>query len=122
MAYEDFKDLNRITIADKALRDKAFNIAKNPKCDGYQCALASFFYNFFDKKTLGETVKNEVICNEELAEELCKPSIRKFEKRNKHSPFIDNILGSDFQGFRFFYVLLAFYRKYTWVIPLTDTK
>ena len=35
MAYEDFEDLNRITAADKLLRDKAFNIAKNPKYDGY---------------------------------------------------------------------------------------
>ena len=102
MSYEDFKDLNRITIADKVLRDKAFNIAKNPKCDIYQCALASLFYNLFDQKNLGETVKNEVICNEELVEELCKPSIRKFEKRNKHSSFKDNILGSDFHRFRFF--------------------
>ena len=31
MAYEDFKDLNRRTAADKLLRDKAFNIAKNSK-------------------------------------------------------------------------------------------
>ena len=30
MAYGDFKDLNRRTAADKLLRDKAFNIAKNP--------------------------------------------------------------------------------------------
>ena len=30
MSYEDFKDLNRKTVADKVLRDKAFNIAKNP--------------------------------------------------------------------------------------------
>ena len=29
MAYGDFKDLNRGTAADKVLRDKAFNIAKN---------------------------------------------------------------------------------------------
>ena len=36
MAYEDFIDLNRRTAADKVLRDKAFNIAKNPKCDGNQ--------------------------------------------------------------------------------------
>ena len=28
MAYGDFKDLFRRTTADKALRDKAFNIAK----------------------------------------------------------------------------------------------
>ena len=35
MLYGDFKDLNRRTIADKVLRDKAFNIAKNPIYDGY---------------------------------------------------------------------------------------
>ena len=35
MAYGDFKDLNRRTISDKALRDKAFNIAQNWKY-GYQ--------------------------------------------------------------------------------------
>ena len=36
MAYGDFKDLNRRTAADKVLRDKAFNIAKNANYDGYQ--------------------------------------------------------------------------------------
>ena len=36
MPYGDFKDLNRRTAADKVLRDKAFNIAKNAKYDGYQ--------------------------------------------------------------------------------------
>ena len=35
MAYGDFKDLNRRTAADKVLRDKVFNIAKNPKYDGH---------------------------------------------------------------------------------------
>ena len=34
MAYRDFKDLARRTAADKVLRNKAFNIAKNPKYDG----------------------------------------------------------------------------------------
>ena len=34
MAYEDFKDLARRTESDKVLRDKAFEIAKNPKYDG----------------------------------------------------------------------------------------
>ena len=33
-----------------ALRDEAFNIAKDPKYDGYQRGLASMGYNFFDKK------------------------------------------------------------------------
>ena len=41
MAYGDFKDLARKAAADKFLRDKAFNIAKDPKYDGYQRRLAS---------------------------------------------------------------------------------
>ena len=36
MAYGDFKVLTRGTASDKILRDKAFNIAKSPKYDGYQ--------------------------------------------------------------------------------------
>ena len=36
MAYGGFKDLTRRTFSDKILRDKVFNIAKNPKHDGYQ--------------------------------------------------------------------------------------
>ena len=52
MTYGDFKDLNRRTSADKVLRDKAFDIAKNPKYDGYQRGLASMVYKFFDKKNI----------------------------------------------------------------------
>ena len=36
MAYEDFKDLARRRASDKVLRDKAFNLARSPKYDGYQ--------------------------------------------------------------------------------------
>ena len=35
----DFKDLARRTVSDKVVRDKAFNIAKNQKYDGYQRSL-----------------------------------------------------------------------------------
>ena len=45
--YRDFKDLAKRTASDKVLRDKAFNIAKNPKYDGYQRGLASMVYKFF---------------------------------------------------------------------------
>ena len=48
----DFKDLARRTSADKVLHDKAFNIAKDPKHDGYQRGLASMVYKFFDKKKI----------------------------------------------------------------------
>ena len=61
MAYEDFKNLKRITIADKALHDKAFDISKNPKYDGHQRAFAALFYTFFDQKTLVGTVKRDVL-------------------------------------------------------------
>ena len=69
MAYGDFKDLKRRTASDKVLRDKAFNIAKNPKYDGYQRRLVSMVYNFFGKKYACSSV------DEQLAEELHKPII-----------------------------------------------
>ena len=49
MAYGDFKDLARRTASDKVLRDKAFNIDKNPKYGGYQRGLTSIIYNFLIK-------------------------------------------------------------------------
>ena len=52
MAYEDFEDLAKRTAADKVLRNKAFNIAENPKYDKYQRRLASMVYKVFDKKLL----------------------------------------------------------------------
>ena len=52
MAYQDFKDLARRTAYDKSLKNRAFNIAKNPKYDGYQRRLASMVCNFFDKSPL----------------------------------------------------------------------
>ena len=51
MTYGDFKALAKRTASDKVLRDKAFNIAKNQKYDGYQRGLASMVYNFFDRKS-----------------------------------------------------------------------
>ena len=131
MAYGDFKDLNRRTTAEKVLPDKALNIAKNPKYDGYWCGLASMVYIFFDTKTSGGSVKNEIIFNKELAEKLHKPTIRKFEKRKLHSPFIDNIFGTDPADmqlgkfkfrFRFLLCIIDIYSKYAWVFPLKDKK
>ena len=74
MAHEDFKDLTRRVASEKISRDKAFNIAKNPKYDGYQKDLASMVYNFLIKKisvsaaTLANqsAIKNENMTNKEL--------------------------------------------------------
>ena len=49
--------------------------------------------NFLIKKISGGTVKNEITSNNELAAELQKPIIRKFEKIKVISTFIDNIWG-----------------------------
>ena len=78
VACGDFKDLKRRTFSDKGLRDKAFNIAKNPKYDGYQRGPPSMVYKFFDKKPKGSGVNIPLEFNEELAKELHKPIIRKF--------------------------------------------
>ena len=51
IASGNCKDWNRRTAADKVLYDIAFNIAKNPKYDGYQCGLASMVYKRFGKKS-----------------------------------------------------------------------
>ena len=61
MAYGDFNDLKRRTFSDKGLRDKAFNIAENPKYEGYQRGLASMIYKFFDKNSKGSGVANDEI-------------------------------------------------------------
>ena len=86
MAYGDFKDLARRTASDKVLRDKIFNIDKNPKYNGYQGGLASMVYKFFDKNSASLTEKSakggsvniEIKQSEQLAEELHKPIIQKF--------------------------------------------
>ena len=82
MTYGKWKDLVKRTQSDKVLRNKAFEIASDPKYDGYQRGLASMVYKFFDKKSTslnkssGSGVINEP--NYQLANELHKSIIRKF--------------------------------------------
>ena len=87
-AYSDSKDLTKRTVADKILKNKAFDIAKDPKYDGYQRGLASMVYKFFDSKVASPDKKsvrsgakhvNTKITpqNEQLADKLHKPIVRK---------------------------------------------
>ena len=93
------------------MRNRAFNIAKYPKYDGYQRGLVSMVYKFFDKKSAGSGAKqvNTQLTpqNQQLAEELHKPIIRKFEKRKVHAAFKDNIWGADLADMQ----LLSKYKK-----------
>ena len=130
MANGDFKDLAKTTASDKVLRDKAFNIAINPKYDGYQRGLASKVYKFFDKKTSRGAIKS--MQNQKLANELHKPIIREFKKRRVYSSFKDNIWGADLvgmqliskftKGIRLLPRVIDIYSKYAMVVPLKDKK
>ena len=127
-AYPDHKDLINRTEADKVLRDKAYDIASNPKYDGYQRGLASMVHKFFDKKSIGSGIASSSI----LADERHKPIIRKFNKRKVYSQFKDNIWGkylADIQslsrknkGIKYLLCAIDLYSKYAFVIPLKDKK
>ena len=89
-------------------------------------------YNFFNRKVFGSGIKNEIISNKKLVEELHKPVTREFNKRKLQLPFIDNIWGADLgdmqlkskfnRDFRFLLCVIDIYNKYAWVIPLKDEK
>ena len=79
VAYNKFKDLEKRIQSDIIVR-----------YNGYERGLASMVYKFFDKKSKGSGLKNQ-----QLANELHKPIIRKFKKRRVCSSFKDNIWGVD---------------------------
>ena len=60
VGYGDFKDLTSRTAADKILHGKAFNIAKNMKCDGYERIALQWFINFSIKKLLVMVLKMRI--------------------------------------------------------------
>ena len=89
-------------------------------------------YKFFDKKTAGSGIKS-MLQNEQLAEELHKPIIRKFKmKRKVYSAFKDSIWGADLadiqliskfnKGLRFLLSVIDIFSKNAWVVPLKDKK
>ena len=132
MAYGDFKGLPRKVALDKVLHYKAFNIAKNPKRYTYQHELASLVYKYLIVKSSGGAVKNEIIANQELAEELHKPIIRIMKNKNYANLFKDNIWGADLadmqliskfiKGFRFLLFVIGIYSKYAWVVPVKANR
>ena len=70
--------------------------------------------------------------NQQLAEELHKPIIRKFKKRKLHSAFKDNVWGADLadmqlisrynKGIIFLLRAIDIFSKYAWFVPLKDKK
>ena len=133
-AYADHKDLINRTEADRVLRDKAYDIASNPKYDNYQRGLASMVYKFFDKKSTGSGIARNTTKSSSsiLADELHKPIIRKFNKGKVYSQFKDNIWGVDLadmqslsrknKGIKYLLCVIDLYSKYAFVILLKDKK
>ena len=114
------------------MRDRTFNIVKNPKHDGYQRGLASMVHKFVDKKRSRSGVKNKNVSDQQLVEELQKQFIKRFKKRKVQSLFIDNIWGADLGdmqlinkfdiGTHFLLCVINIFSKYAWVIPLKEKK
>ena len=87
-------------------------------------------YKFFDQKSKGSGIINEP--NYPLANELHKPIIRKFKKRNVYSSFRDNILGIDLadmqslskynKGIKYLLCAIDLFSKYACVVPIKDKK
>ena len=136
MAYGKSKDLVKRTQSDNVLKNKAFKIASDSEYDGYQRGLASLVYKFFDKKSAllnkssGSGIFNEP--NYQLANELHKPIIRKFKKRQVYSSFRDIIWGVDLadmqslskynKGNKYLLCAIDLFSKYVWVVPTKDIK
>ena len=67
MTYGSYKELVKRT--ESVFRDKAFQIASDPKYDGYERGLASIVYKFFDRKSVGSGAKsmpNQQLTNEKI--------------------------------------------------------
>ena len=132
MAYCDFKDLNRGIFADKVLCDKAFNIAKDTKYDGYQPGPASMVYKLSDNSGVNAHADNEIKQNHQLSGELHEPIIRNFRKRTVYYGLKNNIWGADLadmqliskfnKRFRILLCVIGIFSKYAWVVPLKGKK
>ena len=89
-------------------------------------------YKFFDKKSKGTGIKNEIKEKQQFSNELHTPVIRKFEKRNVYCSFKDNILGVDLadmqliskynKGIRHLFCAIDLFSKYIFVVPLKYKK
>ena len=94
--------------------------------------MATLVNKFFDKKAKGTGIKNGIKENQQLANELHKPIIRKFKKRKVYSSFKGNIWGvylADMQliskynkGIRYILCVIDLLCKSAFVVPLKDKK
>ena len=80
---------------------------------------------FFDKKT-----RSGISVNEQLAEGLCKPVIKKFKRRKVFARFKNNICAADLaemgslssknKNVKYLLCVIDVFTEYAWVKPLKD--
>ena len=84
-------------------------------------------YTFFDKRTKGYELNNEI-----LAKELHKPIIKNYKRRKVCPIFKDNIWGIDLadmsliskfnKGIKYLLCVIDLFSRYSWVIRLKNKK
>ena len=91
-------------------------------------------HKLFDKKSpiSGGAIKSKTMSNQALEEQLHKPIIRKFEKREVYSSLTKNILGDGLldvqlidkydKGIQFLICFVDIFSKYAWVAALKDKQ
>ena len=103
------------------------NCLKLLNCDVYQRALASMAHKFLDKKT-----GSEISVNEQLAEKIHKPVIKKFKRRKLYARFKGNIWAADLaemdslssknKNVKYLLCAIDVFTKYAWVKHLKIKK
>ena len=125
-AYSDTKDLSKRIISDKIMQNRAYEIARNCKYNGYQRALASMVNKFFDKKP------GSGISGNEKPEELHKQVLKEFKRRKFYGRLKDNIWGVDLAEMRslssknknvkYILCVIDVFSINAWVKPFKDKK
>ena len=117
MAYGDFKDLNRRTIADKVLHDKAFNIEQIQNMTDINVDLLQQFINFLIKTLMMEQLKLKSFLTNNQQKSYTNQLLEKLRKENyihflqtifwAHIEQIFNSQVNLVKEFDFYYVLLT---------------
>ena len=126
MPYGKYKELTKRVESDKILRDKASKIASNPKYNGYEQGLASMVYKFFSTQVYRPLSDIKSMSNQQLADELHKPIIRKSKRRRVSSSrqylgiwLSLYVINKEIQKrIRFWLYVIYLFSKYSWVVPI----
>ena len=76
-------------------------------------------YKFFGKKSRVSGSKNEIKENQQLANELHKPIIKKFKERKVYSSYLDNIWGADLADMQ---LISKFNKEFRFLLCVIDKQ